>query len=92
LYIIKDVNEPGSPQSHLTLVHRQRNKQLTRKHEWSIIFRLANEVTQVMAALRESRCLTDIIVEGITGDFVDVEDEGVQKGTIVDGDGNRRRY
>jgi hypothetical protein len=45
-----------------------------------------------MAALRESRCLTDIIVEGITGDFVDVEDEGVQKGTIVDGDGNRRRY
>ena len=41
-----------------------------------------------MVISRESPCLSDIIVEGITEDFVDVEEEGVQEGVIVDGGGN----
>ena len=85
-----DVNEQESHQLHLMQVRHQRNQQLTRKHRWSIIFHPVNEVMQVTVVSRENRCRTDIIVVGIIGDFVDDEEEGVQEGTIVDGDGKQK--
>ena len=80
----------GITQLHLMQVHQQRNQQLTRKHRWGIIFHRVNQVMQVTVVLRENRCRTDIIVVGIIEDFVDDEEEGVQEGTIVDGDGKQK--